>query len=114
MVTLLAWLVAYLAAAGELKTKPTQHSVKTLLSYGLQPDILVCRSEHPLEADQRRKIAQFCNVEPRAVIEALDAETIYEVPLLLAEQGLDDIVLERLHILDDIDLDLDPGSKRND
>ncbi len=96
-------LVPFLAAASELKTKPTQHSVKTLLSYGLQPDILVCRSEHPLEADLRRKIALFCNVEPRAVIEALDAETIYEVPLLLAEQGLDDIVLERLHILDDIE-----------
>ncbi len=96
-------LVPFLAAAGELKTKPTQHSVKTLLSYGLQPDILVCRSEHPLEADLRRKIALFCNVEPRAVIEALDAETIYEVPLLLAEQDLDDIVLERLHILDDIE-----------
>ena len=98
-------LVPFLAAAGELKTKPTQHSVKTLLSYGLQPDLLVCRAEHPLDADLRRKIALFCNVEPRAVIEALDAETIYEVPLLLAEQDLDDIVLERLHIHDDIEAD---------
>jgi len=95
-------LVPFLAAAGELKTKPTQHSVKTLLSYGLQPDILVCRAEHPLDADLRRKIALFCNVEPRAVIQALDAETIYEVPLLLTEQGLDNIVLERLHIHDDL------------
>ena len=89
-------LVPYLAAAGELKTKPTQHSVKTLLSYGLQPDILVCRSEGPLDVDLRKKIALFCNVEPRAVIAARDAESIYEVPLLLAEEGLDDIVFERL------------------
>ncbi|MEX0599173.1 MAG: CTP synthase [Rhodothermales bacterium] len=91
-------LVPYLQAAGELKTKPTQHSVKTLLSYGLQPDILVCRSEHPLEADLRKKIALFCNVEPRAVIASLDAESIYEVPLLLKEEGMDDIALELLGI----------------
>jgi len=91
-------LVPYLEAAGELKTKPTQHSVKTLLSYGLQPDLLVCRSERPLDDDLRRKIALFCNVEPRAVIAALDAESIYEVPLLLKEEGMDDIVLERLGI----------------
>ena len=91
-------LVPYLAAAGELKTKPTQHSVKTLLSYGLQPDVLVCRADRPLDADLRRKIALFTNVEPRAVIASLDAETIYEVPLLLREQHLDDIVLERLHL----------------
>ena len=91
-------LVPYLEAAGELKTKPTQHSVKTLLSYGLQPDILVCRSERPLDDDLRRKIALFCNVEPRAVIAALDAESIYEVPLLLKEEGMDDIALERLGI----------------
>ncbi len=91
-------LVPYLQAAGELKTKPTQHSVKTLLSHGLQPDMLMCRSEHPLDNDLRRKIAQFCNVESRAVIAALDAESIYEVPLLLKEQSLDEIVLEKLHI----------------
>ncbi len=91
-------LVPYLEAAGELKTKPTQHSVKTLLSYGLQPDILVCRSERPLEDDLRRKIALFCNVEPRAVVASLDAESIYEVPLLLKEEGMDDIVLERLGV----------------
>ncbi len=89
-------LVPYLEAAGELKTKPTQHSVKTLLAHGLQPDVLVCRSEYPLDADLRRKIALFCNVEPRAVIAALDAESIYEVPLLLREEGLDAIVIERL------------------
>ena len=91
-------LVPYLEAAGELKTKPTQHSVKTLLSYGLQPDLLVCRSERPLDADLRRKIALFCNVEPRAVIASLDAESIYEVPLLLKEEGMDDIVLELLDV----------------
>ncbi|HLT48106.1 MAG TPA: CTP synthase [Rubricoccaceae bacterium] len=91
-------LVPYLAAAGELKTKPTQHSVKTLQSYGLQPDVLVCRTEHPLPDDLRRKIANFCNVEPRAVVESLDAESIYEVPLLLREQGLDEVVMDRLHL----------------
>ena len=89
-------LVPYLAAAGELKTKPTQHSVKTLQSYGLQPDVLVCRSEYPLDDDIRRKIALFCNVESRAVVASLDAESIYEVPLLLREQKLDEVVLERL------------------
>ncbi len=91
-------LVPYLAAAGELKTKPTQHSVKTLQSYGLQPDALVCRTEHPLPDDVRRKIANFCNVEQRAVVQALDAETIYEVPLLLREQGIDEVVIEKLRL----------------
>ncbi|MBT8399895.1 MAG: CTP synthase, partial [Rhodothermia bacterium] len=98
-------LVPYLAAAGELKTKPTQHSVKTLLSHGLQPDILVCRSEYPLNADLRRKLALFCNVEPRAVKAARDAESIYEVPLLLKEEGMDELVVERLHIKDDVERD---------
>jgi len=96
-------LVPYLAAAGELKTKPTQHSVKTLLSHGLQPDILVCRSERPLDDELRRKIALFCNVEPRAVTQSLDAETIYEVPLLLQDEGLDAITREHLHIDEDFD-----------
>ena len=105
-------LVPYLAAAGELKTKPTQHSVKTLQSYGLQPDVLVCRTEHPLPADVRRKIALFCNVEPEAVIEALDAESIYEVPLLLREQKLDDVVLRRLQL--DGFLDTDPTPDLSD
>jgi CTP synthase len=91
-------LVPYLDAAGELKTKPTQHSVKTLLSYGLQPDILVCRADRDVDAEMRRKIALFCNVEPRAVVQSLDAESIYEVPLLLAEQKLDEIVLEKLSL----------------
>ncbi|MEL6769866.1 MAG: CTP synthase [Bacteroidota bacterium] len=89
-------LIPYLAAAGELKTKPTQHSVKQLQGYGLQPDFLVCRTEHPLDDGIRRKIALFCNVEPRAVIQSLDAESIYEVPLLLREQNFDDVVIERL------------------
>ncbi|HIL58572.1 MAG TPA: CTP synthase, partial [Rhodothermales bacterium] len=91
-------LVPYLAAAGELKTKPTQHSVKTLQSYGLQPDVLVCRTEHPLPDDVRRKIALFCNVESEAVIESRDAESIYEVPLILRERGLDRVVLDRLRL----------------
>ncbi len=92
-------LIPYLAAAGELKTKPTQHSVKTLLSHGLQPDILVCRSDYPLNDDVRAKIALFCNVEKRAVIAALDAESIYEVPLLLQEEGIDRVVCQRLRIV---------------
>lgn len=94
-------LVPYLAAAGELKSKPTQHSVKTLLSFGLQPDILVCRMDRPLPDDVKRKLALFCNVEPRAVIAALDAESIYEVPLLMREQGLDTIAVERLRMEED-------------
>ena len=94
-------LVPYLAAAGELKTKPTQHSVKTLQSYGLQPDALVCRTEHPLDDDIRRKIANFCNVEQRAVVQMMDAESIYEVPLLLREQGIDQVVIERLRLAEE-------------
>ena len=95
-------LVPYLRAAGELKTKPTQHSVKTLLSYGLQPDILVCRSEEKLARELRLKIASFCNVEPRAVIGAVDADSIYEVPMLLKDEGLDELVMERMNITDSL------------
>ena len=91
-------LLPYLATSGELKTKPTQHSVKLLLEYGVQPDILVCRSEHEISSDIRRKIALFCNVSPDAVIEALDASTIYEVPLLMEKEKLDEIVLKKLNI----------------
>lgn len=91
-------LVPYLAASGELKTKPTQHSVKKLLEYGLQPDVLVCRAEHEVPRDLRDKIARFCNVAPNAVIQALDAETIYDVPLLMMEEELDKVVLERLKL----------------
>ncbi len=82
-------LVPYIASAGELKTKPTQHSVKELQGLGIQPDVLVCRSEHPLGRDSRRKIALFCNVPEQAVIEALDVDTIYAVPRAYHEQGLD-------------------------
>jgi len=88
--------VPYINAAGELKTKPTQHSVKTLLEIGIQPDILVCRSEHRLLKDIREKIALFCNVEADSVIEARDAETIYEVPVIYSQQKLDEIVLKKL------------------
>lgn len=91
-------LVPYLAAAGELKTKPTQHSVKTLSESGLSPDILVCRSEYPLDKSIRSKIAQFCNVEIQDVIASLDAESIYEVPLLMQEEGLDSRVIEKLDL----------------
>ena len=91
-------LLPYLATSGELKTKPTQHSVKLLLEYGVQPDILVCRSEYPINKDVRRKIALFCNVSSDAVIEALDAPTIYEVPLLMEQEKLDQIVLKKLNV----------------
>ncbi|HZK76037.1 MAG TPA: CTP synthase, partial [Candidatus Kapabacteria bacterium] len=88
--------VPYITSAGELKTKPTQHSVKTLLEIGIQPDVLVCRSEQPLSKAIREKIGLFCNVETRAVIEARDASTIYEVPLTFATENVDAIVLEKL------------------
>jgi len=91
-------LIPYLKAAGELKTKPTQHSVKTLQSQGIQPDILVCRTEHELNDEQKRKIALFCNLSENAVIESRDAETIYDVPLLMKEEKLDQVVLERLKL----------------
>ncbi|WP_319379701.1 CTP synthase [Thiomicrorhabdus sp.] len=89
-------LLPYIAVAGEVKTKPTQHSVKELRSIGIQPDILICRSELALEAAEKRKIALFTNVEERAVISSLDAESIYAVPRMLHEQGLDDLVVDRL------------------
>ncbi len=91
-------LVPYIKASDELKTKPTQHSVKELLKIGIQPDVLLCRTGRPLPDELREKIALFCNVEPRAVIPGQDADTIYEVPLRLATEGLDDIVLELLNL----------------
>lgn len=91
-------LVPYLAAAGELKTKPTQHSVKQLLELGVQPDILCCRTEHELDLTLRRKIAKFCNVNMNAVIESRDAESIYDVPLLMQAEELDKVVLEKLNL----------------
>ncbi|QKJ29625.1 CTP synthase [Mucilaginibacter mali] len=91
-------LIPYLAAAGELKTKPTQHSVKMLLEYGIQPDILVCRTEHHINQDVRKKIALFCNVNINAVIESIDASTIYDVPLLMLKEQLDKTVLTKLKL----------------
>jgi CTP synthase len=91
-------LVPYIKGSDELKTKPTQHSVKELLQIGIQPDILLCRVDRPLPPELRDKIALFCNVEPRAVIPAQDVESIYQVPLKLATEGLDEIVLEALNL----------------
>jgi len=91
-------LIPFISAAGELKTKPTQHSVRELMQIGIQPQVLLCRSEHPIDQELRRKIALFTNVDPRGVIEALDVDSIYEVPLDYRNQGLDDYVLEALHL----------------
>jgi CTP synthase len=91
-------LIPYLKASGELKTKPTQNSVKVLLESGVQPDILACRTEYPLNDDIKRKIALFCNVTPESVIEAMDAETIYDVPMLMKKEQLDKVVLKKLNI----------------
>ncbi len=91
-------LVPYLSASKELKTKPTQHSVKMLLEYGIQPDILVCRTEHPLNAEIRKKMALFCNVKANAVIESIDVETIYEVPLMMQKEKLDKVTLAKLKL----------------
>ncbi|CAK0778857.1 CTP synthetase [Gammaproteobacteria bacterium] len=91
-------LVPYIPSAGEIKTKPTQHSVKELRSIGIQPDILMCRADRPLPDSERRKIALFTNVEERAVISAIDVDTIYRIPLLYHAQGLDDIVVEKLRL----------------
>ena len=100
-------LVPYLAAAGELKTKPTQHSVKMLLEYGIQPDILVCRTEHHLNNELRKKIALFCNVNINAVIESIDASTIYDVPLLMLKEQLDKTVLSKLKLPQNKEPDLE-------
>ncbi len=91
-------LIPFLSAAGELKTKPTQHSVKTLMESGVQADILVCRTEHELSDDLRHKLALFCNVKREAVIQSIDASTIYDVPNLMLEEGLDKVTLERLDL----------------
>ncbi len=91
-------LVPYLAAAGEVKTKPTQHSVKELLSIGIQPDILVCRSDRVIPANERKKIALFCNVSEKAVISMKDVDSIYKIPQLIKSQGLDDLVCQRFGI----------------
>lgn len=91
-------LLPYIAVAGEVKTKPTQHSVKELRSIGIQPDVLICRSEIPLGESEKRKIALFTNVEEKAVISSLDAQSIYQVPRMLHEQGMDELVIKRLSL----------------
>jgi len=99
-------LVPYLAAAGELKTKPTQHSVKMLLEQGVQPDIIVARTEHPLNGNLRDKIARFCNVAPSSVIESIDADSIYDVPILMRQEKLDTEVLKLVNVPVENDLDI--------
>lgn len=94
-------LVPFLSAAGELKTKPTQHSVKTLMESGIKADILVCRTEHELSDDIRRKLALFCNVKQEAVIQSIDASTIYDVPNMMLEEGLDKVTLKKLALSDE-------------
>lgn len=91
-------LIPYLKAAGEVKTKPTQHSVKELRSIGIQPNVIVCRTEHTLSEDLKRKIGLFCDIDANAVIECIDADTLYDVPLMMREQGLDDIVVNHLKL----------------
>lgn len=91
-------LVPYLSAAGELKTKPTQHSVKTLMESGIKADVLVCRTEHELSDDIKRKLALFCNVKKEAVVQSIDASTIYDVPLMMQSEGLDQVVLDKLKL----------------
>ena len=91
-------LVPYLHSVGELKTKPTQHSVKELLSQGIQPDIVVCRTETPMGQDQRDKLSLFCNVEPKAVVENVDSESLFEVPLMLHKEGFDELVCQKLQL----------------
>ena len=100
-------LIPYLSAAGELKTKPTQHSVKTLMESGIKADVLVCRTEHKLSEDLRKKLALFCNVKPEAVIQSIDVDTIYDVPLKMLEEGLDRAVLDKLKLTANSKLDLD-------
>ncbi|MGD8399724.1 MAG: CTP synthase, partial [Bacillota bacterium] len=91
-------LMPFIAAASELKTKPTQHSVKELRSIGIQPDVIVCRSQKPISADLKAKIALFCDIDKNAVIQNLDVKTIYEVPLMMEKEGLDEIVVDRLRL----------------
>lgn len=99
-------LVPYLSAAGELKTKPTQHSVKTLMESGIKADILVCRTEHEISDEIKDKLALFCNVKREAVIQSIDASTIYDVPILMQEEGLDTVVLQKLALPNTVEPDL--------
>ncbi len=104
-------LVPYLSAAGELKTKPTQHSVKTLMESGIKADILVCRTEHEISDEKKEKLALFCNVKREAVIQSIDASTIYDVPILMQEEGLDTVALKKLALSDKNTPDLDNWKK---
>ncbi len=104
-------LVPYLSAAGELKTKPTQHSVKTLMESGIKADILVCRTEHEISDEIKDKLALFCNVKREAVIQSIDASTIYDVPLLMQEEGLDTVTLNKLNLPDNTEPDLTNWNK---
>ncbi len=104
-------LVPYLSAAGELKTKPTQHSVKTLMESGIKADILVCRTEHNISDEKKEKLALFCNVKREAVIQSIDASTIYDVPMLMQEEGLDTVAMERLALSDKKAPDLENWKK---
>jgi CTP synthase len=106
-------LLPYIPAAGEIKTKPTQHSVKELLSVGIQADILVCRSDRPIPEDSRRKLALFCNVKPERVIEALDVDTIYDVPIRYHEAGFDTEVLKRFGMAEGYESEVDLTAWRN-
>jgi CTP synthase len=99
-------LIPYLAAAGELKTKPTQHSVKTLMESGISADIIVCRTEHELSSDLKEKLALFCNVKREAIIQSIDVDTIYDVPLKMLDEGLDKVVLQKLQLSPKKSLDL--------
>lgn len=99
-------LVPFLSAAGELKTKPTQHSVKTLMESGIKADILVCRTEHEISEEIKQKLALFCNVKKEAVIQSIDATTIYDVPVLMQEEGLDTVALQKLNLPDTVAPDL--------
>jgi CTP synthase len=101
-------LIPFLAAAGELKTKPTQHSVKTLMESGISADIIVCRTEHELTEELREKLALFCNVKREAIIQSIDVDTIYDVPLKMLDEGLDKVVLEKLQLKPKQTLDLKP------
>ncbi len=104
-------LVPYLSAAGELKTKPTQHSVKTLMESGIKADILVCRTEHDISDEKKEKLALFCNVKREAVIQSIDASTIYDVPILMQEEGLDTVALKKLALSDKKAPDLEQWKK---
>lgn len=100
-------LVPFLSAAGELKTKPTQHSVKTLMESGIKADVLVCRTEHEISDEIKKKLALFCNVRQEAVIQSIDASTIYDVPILMRQEGLDKVALEKLALPNDTEPNLD-------